>query len=256
MPPKIIALTSVHGDQPQTELDSHADSPVVGQNCLVMETLDRTVDVKGFTSSLSTCTVPLVNAALLYTCEYTGEKCIFLVYNALFVPEMEHNLIPPFMMRLAGLEVDEKPKFLSKRLSVENHSFYCPKLKKRIHLKLIGTTSYFPTNIPSSEDLQYIDCRIELTPPSPSWNLHETSYQHWEDNMMDYSGDIRIFPQQHELDLNVVSTETTWPFPLKIFSLTSHKNQDVLTPEELARRWNIDIQAAKMTLDLTTCRLL
>ena len=177
---------------PRTELDSHADSPVVGKHCMVIETLDRTVDVRGFTSSLGTCTVPVVNAALLYTCEYSGEKFIFLIYNALYVQDMEHNLIPPFMMRLAGLEIDEQPKFLSKPPDLHNHSFYCPKTNHRFHLHLVGTVSYFPTDKPSLDDFQYIDRRIELTPPSPSWNPHNTSYKNWEQNMLTASEELCV----------------------------------------------------------------
>ena len=41
---------------------------------------------------------------------------------------MDINLIPPFMMRLAGLEVDECPKFLSKEPNEQNHSMYFPEL--------------------------------------------------------------------------------------------------------------------------------
>ena len=171
MPPKIISSLSSNRSEilPRTELDRHADSPVVGKNCLVIETLDKTVDVRGFTSSLGTCTVPLVNAALLYTCAYTGEKFILIIYNALYVPDMEHNLLPPFMMRLAGLELDEKPKFLTKHPSINNHSFFCPQTNHQFHLHLAGTVSYFPTDKPTPLEYSQITTRIELTPPSPSW---------------------------------------------------------------------------------------
>jgi hypothetical protein len=35
---------------------------------------------------------------------------LLIVRNALHVPSMQHNLIPPFIMREAGLVVNDVPK--------------------------------------------------------------------------------------------------------------------------------------------------
>ena len=70
--------------------------------------------MSGFTSDLGKpLTVPVVNAAVAYDCEYTGETRIMVICNVLYFKNMEVNLIPPFMMRLAGIEVNECPKFLA-----------------------------------------------------------------------------------------------------------------------------------------------
>ena len=39
---------------------------------------------------------------------------------------MDTALIPPFMMRVAGIEIDESPKFLARKPSIKNHSLYFP----------------------------------------------------------------------------------------------------------------------------------
>ena len=99
-----------------TELDSHADSPVVGQIARIIETTSKTVLVSGFTRDLGKpLCVPVVNAAVAYDYEFTGETYILVIYNALHMKSMEINMIPPFMLRLAGLEVNECPKFLAKK---------------------------------------------------------------------------------------------------------------------------------------------
>ena len=50
-----------------TELDSHADSPVLGQNAIIIETTSKTVLVSGFTSDLGKpLRVPVVTAAVAY----------------------------------------------------------------------------------------------------------------------------------------------------------------------------------------------
>ena len=86
-----------------TDLDSYVDSHVVGRNALVFETLDITVQVKGFTPSLGTKTVIIVNVAVTYENLFNNKVIILLIYNAIYVKAMEHNLIPPFIMRLAQI---------------------------------------------------------------------------------------------------------------------------------------------------------
>ena len=62
--------------------------------------------------------VPVVNAAVAYDCEISGKTRILVICNTLYFKDMEINLVPPFMMRLNGLEVDKYPKFLSKESTV------------------------------------------------------------------------------------------------------------------------------------------
>ena len=79
-----------------TELDSHADSPVVGINCAILEDTGKTAKVSGFTSELGKpITVPIVKAAVAYDCEYTAETHILVIHYALYFRNMNSNLIPP-----------------------------------------------------------------------------------------------------------------------------------------------------------------
>ena len=71
-------------------------------------------------------TVPPVTAAVAYDCEYTGKTFILVIYNALYFRNMDTNLVPPIMMRIAGLGVDEYPKFLSSKPMERNHYVYFP----------------------------------------------------------------------------------------------------------------------------------
>ena len=125
-----ICASSSHSDDSTisaTELDSHADSPVVGRYCTILEDTGRKARVSGFTSDLGKpLVVKVVNAAVAYDCEHTGETYILVLCNALYFENMEVNLVPPFMMRLAGVEVDECPKFLAKNPTDSNHSVYFP----------------------------------------------------------------------------------------------------------------------------------
>ena len=47
--------------------------------------------------------VPIFDALILYECPYTRKIFILVAINELYVPSKEHNLLPPFVMRQAGL---------------------------------------------------------------------------------------------------------------------------------------------------------
>ena len=138
-----------------TELDSHADSPVVGQYSKILEDTGRKATVSGFTNDLGKpMTVPVVNAAVTHDCEVTGRTYILIINNALYFQNMEENLIPPFMMRLAGVDVDKCPKFLAKKPSERNHSMTFPESNVQIPFQLEGRISYIPTRLPTTNELK------------------------------------------------------------------------------------------------------
>ena len=95
--------------------------------------------VSGFTSELGEALkVPIVNAAVAYDCDITGGTHILVICNALYFKNMDTNLIPSFIMRLAGLEIDECPKFLSRQPKESNHSMYFPTQDIRIPFQIEG----------------------------------------------------------------------------------------------------------------------
>ena len=86
-----------------TELDSHADSPVIGRYSKILEDTSRKATVSGFTTELGKpLTVPVVNAAVVYNCEVTGKAYILVICYALYFQNMEENLIPPFYDEACG----------------------------------------------------------------------------------------------------------------------------------------------------------
>ena len=107
-----VSATKVVGST--VELDSHADSPVVGEDAFILERTGRKVSVSGFTDALGqSLLVDVVHAAIAYDCDVSGTTYLMIVHNALLVPSIKSCLINPFMMRLAGVQVDECPKFLA-----------------------------------------------------------------------------------------------------------------------------------------------
>ena len=69
------------------------------------------IDVATFAETAGSLSkVPIVDAAVAYDCPRTHQTYILIVRNALYIELMEENLIPPFILREAGLIVNECPK--------------------------------------------------------------------------------------------------------------------------------------------------
>ena len=66
--------------------------------------------------------------------------------NALYVPSMEINLIPPFIVREAGVVINDKPKTYFSDTSLGDHAIIFVKENMRIPLKLNGIFLYVETN--------------------------------------------------------------------------------------------------------------
>ena len=144
------SITSNEGENEISaiELDSHADSPAVGKHAHILRRTGRRVKVSGFTDQLGDpIPVDVVDAAMVYDCEFSGNSYLMIIRNALYLKQMETALIPPFMMRVAGIEIDECPKFLAPKPSIKNYSIYFPDDSIRIAMKIFGIYTSESTNV-------------------------------------------------------------------------------------------------------------
>ena len=97
--------------------------------------------------------VPLVDATVRYDNPYNGKSYILVLWNALFVPLMDNNLIPPFMLRETGVTVNDVPKIQKEDPTVDDHMITFMEMGFRIPLSLWGIFSYFPTSKPTHDNL-------------------------------------------------------------------------------------------------------
>ena len=167
----------------RTELDTHANMPVVGKHSYVVCDSGRTVDVSPYTPDYPSMSLKVVDAAVQYDCPYDGATRVFIIRNAVHVPSMENNLVPPFIMREAGVKVNDMPKIQAEEPTVEHHSLYFPETSFRVPLKLWGIFSYFPSSKPSVGVLEQSKEVYTLTPDS--FNPHDKAYAENEENMLD-----------------------------------------------------------------------
>ena len=70
-------ISALQIECPRTELDSHADSPVVGDNARILRHMNKFVKVCGFSDKLGDLNrIPVVQAAVMYDCQYTGKEYV------------------------------------------------------------------------------------------------------------------------------------------------------------------------------------
>jgi len=160
----------------KSELDTHANMVVLGKECFVFETTGRTCNVEPFSSDLGIAKdVPIIDGALAYDCPYTHETYILIVRNTLHICAMDHNLIPPFIMREGGVIVNDIPKMHCPDLTIDDHCISFKDIDLRIPLQLNGVFSYFHTRKPLPSEL-YARDKVFITPDAFEWNPHCTSY--------------------------------------------------------------------------------
>ena len=241
------------------ELNSHADSPVVGRGATIIERLGRTVSVSGFADRLGKAiSVQVVNACYAYDDDRDGKTYLMVIRNALHIPDMEACLIPPMMMRLAGLEVDECPKFLAKQPSISNHSILFPSESLRIPLKLNGVISFVPCRALDSVELDNNDGILELAPNVRVWNPKDPDYGLQEDSMTDFRGELKEFNPKNFI-ISAVIARCYDPdlfchdvIKTVISVVRSRDGGITLKPDELAGKWNISQKMVRRTIQCTT----
>ena len=117
-----------------------------------------------FTPDYDSMQISIVDAAVRYDCPYDGKTYIFVLRNALHIPSMKNNLIPPFVMREAGIRVNDTPKIQTSDPTEEDRLIYFPDNDFRILLSLWGEFSYFVTLNPSTERMMNVEDVYLLTP--------------------------------------------------------------------------------------------
>ena len=93
----------IRGGTGTTELDLHANMVGIGAQGTIIQNTGKYFDVNGFSPDVATISrVLIVNAVLGYDCPISGKTTLLVARNLLFVESMDHNMIPPFIMREVG----------------------------------------------------------------------------------------------------------------------------------------------------------
>ena len=179
-----------------TELDSHANWPVFGQDSTTVARSGLFATVRGFSDALPEMSkIEIVDKAIAYDCPYFLKTFLLVIRNALDIPTMKHNLIPPYILREAGLFVNEHPKRQAgMAATIDHHCIYDADSSLRIHLGLMGTFSYFPSRALTQFEMENREQFpvVYFTPDSDEWVPTREEWAAEEANMMDHEGNIVI----------------------------------------------------------------
>ena len=112
--------------------------------------------------------------------------------TSLLIHSRDHNLIPPFLIREAGLLLDETPKHQLEHPTIDNHAIVDPVTGMRIHLSLNEIVSYFRTRRLTSEEIDNWDNYpiVFITPDGDAWGPNAEHYAEQEAAMLNSEGMI------------------------------------------------------------------
>ena len=197
-----------------TELDSHANMVVVGRQASIISESGTHAEVKAFSDDCGTLEkIPIVDAAFAYDCPLSAKTYILIVRNALYVRNMEHNLIPPFIMREAGITVNDTPRIhLGNEATHESHSIiFNGDASLRIPLQLRGIFSYFPTRALEKSEIESCDDfeSICLTPEGKEWNPNDSHWEEEEAKYLDPQGNL-VWPPPAKKRKLLLDDEKGW----------------------------------------------
>ena len=257
--PNKFPVTSFEGS---VELDTHADTCVLGKNFIVLSYTGRECDVYPYSQDYEAIrNIPIVSGATAVQDRVTGETLILVFNEALWYGDrMNHSLINPNQMRHFGVTVQDNPYDRDNDLTIKEHYAGIS-----LPLSVKGTVVYFDSRSPTMQELT--DCRhIVLTSDMP-WNpqIVELGCSEVTSN----GTDVLAVPDGDDLSVDNVylaSISCVYDHDLfferirnvsqvdvpRIRTFVSNKRHSAVSAEELSERWHIGLKQANDTLSVTT----
>lgn len=177
------------------DLDSHADTCVLGSNCLLVEAPypDRQAVVSFADPSVGTVTKTIKSGALKYTSPSDGKSYILIIHQAIHIETMDHSLLCPMQMRDHDILLNETPKCMVDSPTEEHHSLVGVTDagdSLRIPFRLRGVTSTIHVTTPTLADYEELP-HIELTSHDLEWNPQDPDFAANEDSFIDPFGNFK-----------------------------------------------------------------
>ena len=257
------------------ELDSHADTIVLGSNALILQYTSRECDVSPYSDSYEPIrNVPIVKGATAVTSKTTGETLILVFNEAIWMGDhLDHSLLNPNQLRHYGIIVQDNP-FDKTALHLASHhdEFMMP-------MQADGTTIYFDSRTPTDYELQHSP-QIVMSSHA-EWNPRDIQFpqqvHHMEEGEEDMTYNLmhnmsgitserqfdltsvlhdevpisRIITDRLVAAITISEVETRPDVPLPRTFASGKRHSDV-TAQELSERWFIGLSQAHDTIKVTT----
>jgi len=270
------------GTVARNEMDTHADTCCAGANWVLMEYTGEICEVSPFLSDYDPVTeIPLARCGTVWTSPDTGEEFLLVGEQMLwFGDSLPHSLINPNQIREYGINVCDDPFSPNDRFGIDGEDYFLP-------FDTTGTIVYFETRAPTDWELRNLPVilitgekwdptSVDLRPGGKSREAMEmrtirsltsgmTRRQVSEARINARNSRIVNHGEvEHELEkISPVYTEKTFcqrligavkiatTYRKDVDSVITNERHSKVSPEELARKWNIGLQTAKDTLAVT-----
>ena len=251
------------------ELDSHADTIVLGANCVILSHTGQRCEVMPYSDTYNAITdVPVVTGATLWTSPHDRDEFILIFNKALWMGNtLQHTLVNPNQLRAYGTTVQHNP-FASSPLKFE------PPTGPTIPLTTMGTIIYCNTHAPSDHELSTLP-HISLS-SSATWDPHNVVFL-----------THRVEEEEHQLQIQSISSlsssasnlTSTIHDPVTFYSrllssvqvhapskspdelpsvptFQSKSRHSSVSPQDLSEQWFIGLKKAKDAIKNTTQQIL
>ena len=104
------------------ELDSHADTCVLGHDALIILDYQQPVTVVGYDESLGTKTYATVSGAVAYNDPQTGRTLHLVIHQAIHIPHLDHHLLCHIQCCVNDVVANNLPKFLASDPTDQTHA--------------------------------------------------------------------------------------------------------------------------------------
>ncbi len=104
------------------ELDSHANTCVLGCDALIILDYNRSISVVGYDESLGSKTYQTVSGVVAYDDPQTGRTVYLIINQAIHIPHLDHHLLCPMQCRVNDVIVNNLTKFLAADPTDQTHA--------------------------------------------------------------------------------------------------------------------------------------
>ena len=157
-------MTEELNEMRHTAINSHANMATIGKCCDILARMGKSTEVNAFMPQYKVISTPIVDVAICYDSPYDDKSYNLVLRNAFHVPLMDNNLILPFMLNEAGIQVNDKPRIHTDDPMEDDHAIIFLETKFCILLSLWGISSYFHSIKTSPHILQNKQDVYILTP--------------------------------------------------------------------------------------------
>ena len=269
-------LTRKHNDSSKVvygrmELDSHADTIVLGNNAIIMHYTTRECDVAPYADTYEPIrNVPIVTGATAVTSAATGMTHILVFNEAIWMGDLlDHSLINPNQLRHHGIDVQDNPfSAIAMHISADDDEFIHP-------MQADGTTIFFDSRTPTNHELATCP-HVVLSSPN-EWNPRDVQFPDPVHHLAEGQSICKIFRSQTQTEsvfdmstLNLDSRAITCVISDRLIAEIQVQDDDLpldvplpktfatskrhtgITAQELSERWLIGLAQAHETIKVTT----